>query len=246
MMRQSINKNKLYLYLFFLIFLSSIFNFQILENYKDNFSIKKININGLSLHEKKIVEDELNNLKNKNIFKLDKKIILEKLNKFNFLEKIYVKKAMPSSININLENADVNIQESNINLQKTNILGKTLRNGKSFYIGQNGKFINSDQLLEKNITASVFGDFSISDFLILQEILKNLQVENKKIEKYFYYKNKRWDILFFNGLTLKLPPKNIEKSVRIYKQLFDSDNLVNKKIVDLRVNNQIILTNNNE
>ena len=232
MMRQSINKNKLYLYLFFLIFLSSIFNFQILENYKDNFSIKKININGLSLHEKKIVEDELNNLKNKNIFKLDKKIILEKLNKFNFLEKIYVKKAMPSSININL--------------QKTNILGKTLRNGKSFYIGQNGKFINSDQLLEKNITASVFGDFSISDFLILQEILKNLQVENKKIEKYFYYKNKRWDILFFNGLTLKLPPKNIEKSVRIYKQLFDSDNLVNKKIVDLRVNNQIILTNNNE
>ncbi len=232
MMHQSINKNKLYLYLFFLIFLSSIFNFQILENYKDNFSIKKININGLSLHEKKIVEDELNNLKNKNIFKLDKKIILEKLNKFNFLEKIYVKKAMPSSININL--------------QKTNILGKTLRNGKSFYIGQNGKFINSDQLLEKNITASVFGDFNISDFLILQEILKNLQVENKKIEKYFYYKNKRWDILFFNGLTLKLPPKNIEKSVRIYKQLFDSDNLVNKKIVDLRVNNQIILTNNNE
>ena len=53
MMHQSINKKKLYLYLFFFIFLSSIFNFKILENYKDYFSIKKININGLSYNEKK-------------------------------------------------------------------------------------------------------------------------------------------------------------------------------------------------
>ena len=232
MMHQSINKNKLYLYLLFLIFLSSIFNFKILENYKDYFSIKKININGLPYNEKKIIEDELNNLKNKNIFKLDEEMILEKLHKFNFLEKIYVNKVMPSSININLV--------------KTSILGKTWRDGKSFYIGQNGKFINSDQIFEKNINTSIFGDFNISDFLNLQKILTNLQIENNKIEKYFYYQNKRWDILFFNGLTLKLPSKNIENSVKIYKQLFDNDNLVNKKIVDLRVPNQIILTNNNE
>ena len=231
-MLQSINKYKLYLYFFFFISLSSIFNFQILENYKNKFSITKININGLSYNEKKIIETELNNFKNINILKLDKEIIFEKLNKFNFLERIYVNKVLPSTININLT--------------KTDIIGKTIRNGKNFYIGQNGKFINSEQLLEKNITTNVFGDFNTDEFLNLQKILKNHQVNFKKIENYFYFKNKRWDLLFSNGVTLKLPPKNIEKSVQIYKQLSNNGNLMNTKIIDLRVHNQIVLTNKNE
>ena len=52
-MPQLISKYKLYLYFFFLIFLSSIFNFQILDNYNDKFSLKNININGLPYNEKK-------------------------------------------------------------------------------------------------------------------------------------------------------------------------------------------------
>ena len=231
-MLQSINKYKIYFYLFLLIFLSSIFNFQILEKYKDKFRIKKVNINGLSYNEKKLLEKELNYLKNINIFKLDEEKILEKLYKFNFLEKIYVNKVMPSSINFNLA--------------KTTILAKTLINGEKFYIGQNGKFINSYQLLEKNITTSVFGEFDIDQFLGLQEILKKSQIDKNKIEKYYYFKNKRWDLFFFNGLTLKLPSKNIEESIRIYKQLYEDDNLVNIKIVDLRVPDQIIITKKHE
>ena len=231
-MPHSINKYKLYLYLLFFIFLSTIYNFQILENYNDKFTLKKININGLSYNEKKIVKKELSNLKNINIFKLDKDKILEKLYKFNFLESIYVNKVMPSSININLK--------------KTTILGKTLRNDKIFYIGQNGKFINSDQLLEKKITAMVFGDFNIDEFLNLQSIIENHHLDFDKIEKYYYFKNKRWDLLFSNGLTLKLPSKNIDKSIKIYTKLFNNNKLTNTKIVDLRVHNQIILTNHNE
>ena len=68
-MPQSISKNKLYLYFLIFIFLSSIFNFQILENYQDKFSLKNININGLSYNEKKNIQNELNKLKNTNIFK---------------------------------------------------------------------------------------------------------------------------------------------------------------------------------
>ena len=55
-MHQSISKYKLYLYFFFLIFLSSIFNFQILDNYHDKFSLKNVNINGLSYNEKKNIQ----------------------------------------------------------------------------------------------------------------------------------------------------------------------------------------------
>ena len=101
-MLQSISKYKLYLYLFFLIFLSSIFNFKFLENFQDKFSLKSINIIGISYEEKKNIEKELNKLINTNIFKIKEDKVLEILTNFNFLESINVKKVIPSSININL------------------------------------------------------------------------------------------------------------------------------------------------
>ena len=231
-MHLSISKYKLYLYLFFLIFLSSIFNFKFLENYYDKFSLKSINISGVSYEEKKNIEKELYNLENINIFKITEDKILEKLTKFNFIESINVKKIIPSSININLS--------------KTSILGKTFINGENFYIGKNGKFINSNQIFEQYKTATVFGEFEINQFLNLYNILKNQKLEIVNIEEYYYFKNRRWDLVFSNGLILKLPSKNIMDSIKIYKQLIDNDDLSNIKIIDLRVINQIIMTNQNE
>ena len=227
-----INKYKLYLYLFFFIFLTSIFNFKVLDNYQEKFSLKKIHIYGLSYNEKQNVEIELNKLKNINIFKLTEDRVLRILKKFNFLENIYVNKVIPSTININLS--------------KTLIIGKTLRNGEYFYIGKNGNFINSNQLNETINIPLVFGEFRIEEYIDLQNILSENEVDVQNIKKYFYYKNKRWDLVFSNKLTLMLPSQNVAKSIKIYKKLLDSDNLINKKIIDLRITNQIILTNNNE
>ena len=87
-MLRSINKYKLYLYLFFLIFLSSIFNFKFLENYQDMFILKNININGVSYKEKKYIEEELYKLKNTNIFKITENKVLDILTKFNFIDSL--------------------------------------------------------------------------------------------------------------------------------------------------------------
>ena len=231
-MLQSISRLKLYLYLLFFVFLSSIFNFKLIENFQDRFILKQVNINGLSNNEKKIIESELSNFQNINIFKLSEDKLIESLDKFNFLENISVNKIIPSTININLS--------------KTSILGKTILNGEKFYIGENGKFINSNQLFEKNDVATVFGNFKIDEYLNLLKILKDHNLNINTIKKYYYYKNKRWDILFSNELTLMLPSKNIENSIKIYKKLLDNGNLINTKIVDLRIINQIILTKNNE
>ncbi len=231
-MLQSISKYRLYLYLFFFIFLSSVFNFQFLKNYHDRFSLKVININGLSINEKKNLEIDLKNFKNINIFELSEDKVLQTLNKYKFLENIYVNKIIPSTININLT--------------KTAILGKTFIDGENFFIGKNGKFINSNQLTEKNKVPEIFGDFKINDFLNLQKILNIHDLEVNKIEKYYYFKNKRWDLLFSDGLTLMLPSKDIEKSIMIYKEMLINNNLINTKTIDLRVTNQIILTNKNE
>ena len=231
-MLQLTNKNKLYLYLFFLIFLSSIFNFKFLESYQNKFILKKINITGLSYDEKKLIEIELNNFKNINIFKLSEEKIFRTLNNFNFLENIHVKKIIPSTLNISLS--------------KTKIVGKTIKNGKSFYIGGNEKLISSSQIFESKSVPSVFGEFKLNEYVELQNILIKYQLHWNMTEKYFFYKNKRWDISFKNGITLKLPSKNKSKSIKIYKQLLDNGILLNTKIVDLRVPDQIILTNYNE
>ncbi len=231
-MLRSINKYKLYLYLFFLIFLSSIFNFKFLENYQDMFILKNININGVSYKEKKYIEEELYKLKNTNIFKITENKVLDILTKFNFIDSIYVNKVIPSSININIS--------------KTDILAKTFINGEVFYIGKNGKFINSHQIFEQYKTATVFGEFEIKEFLNLYNILNNQKLEIGNIEQYYYFKNRRWDLVFSNKLVLKLPSKNKSDSIKIYKQLLNNDNLTNIKIVDLRVINQIIMTNINE
>ena len=227
-----INKHKLYLYLFFFIFLTSIFNFKVLDNYQEKFSLKKIYIYGLSNIEKQNIEIELNKLKNINIFKLNEDRVLKTLKKFNFLESIYVNKVIPSTININLS--------------KTLIIGKTLRNREYFYIGKNGNFIKPDQLNETINLPSVFGDFTIEEYIDLQNLLSENGVDVQNVEKYFYYKNRRWDLLFSNKLTLMLPAKKVEESIKVYKKLLDNKNLINIKIIDLRVSNQIILTNNNE
>ena len=231
-MLRSINKYKLYLYLFFLIFLSSIFNFKFLENYQDMFILKNININGVSYKEKKYIEEELYKLKNTNIFKITENKVLDILTKFNFIDSIYVNKVIPSSININIS--------------KTDILAKTFINGEVFYIGKNGKFINSHQIFEQYKTATVFGEFEIKEFLNLYNILNNQKLEIGNIEQYYYFKNRRWDLVFSNKLVLKLPSENKSDSIKIYKQLLNNDNLTNIKIVDLRVINQIIMTNINE
>tara|TARA_A100001015_G_scaffold106981_1_gene118712 strand:+ start:309 stop:1004 length:696 start_codon:yes stop_codon:yes gene_type:complete len=231
-MLPSISKHKFYLCLIFFIFLSSIFNFNLFNNYQNKFILKNIIISGLPNHEKKMVEKELYNFYNKNIFKLSEDKVIESLNKFNFLENIYINKIIPSSINIKLS--------------KTDILAKTLINGEEFYIGKNGKFITSDQLFEKKEKPIVFGNFKIDNFVNLYENLSKNKINPAKIEKYYYFKNKRWDLLFSNGHTLMLPSKNVEESMQIYKKLLKSKKLINTKIVDLRVPNQIILTNNNE
>jgi len=166
------------------------------------FRLKTINIKGVSYNERINIEEELNKLKNTNIFKINEIKVFKKLATFNFIDGIYVKKIFPSSININLS--------------MTTILGKTFLNGEEFYIGKNGKFINSNQFFEKYKTATVFGTFEVKEFLDLYNILNSQQLEINEIDYYYYFKNRRWDLVFSNGLTLKLPAKNKKDSIKIF------------------------------
>ena len=109
-------------------------------------------------------------------------------------------------------------------------------------MGKNGKLIPSFQIDNIYELPTIFGNFSISEFLILQNIFKKNQIDINKIKKYFYHKNKRWDLEDVNGITIMLPSKKIVNSLKIYNSLIENNKIKKLRIIDLRIPNQIVLT----
>tara|TARA_B100001013_G_C24619089_1_gene446431 strand:+ start:1099 stop:1794 length:696 start_codon:yes stop_codon:yes gene_type:complete len=227
-MPRSINKKKIYFYLFILLFLSTTFNFSFVENIRKSKLLNKIDIEGLNKKEQEILKNELSMFLNKNIFLLDESEILKKLDAFKFFDKVYIQKILPSTINVLVK--------------KTRILGITYIDGKKYFVGKNGKLIPSFQIDNIYELPTIFGNFSVSEFLILQNIFKKNQIDINKIKKYFYHKNKRWDLEDVNGITIMLPSKKIVNSLKIYNSLIENNKIEKLRIIDLRIPNQIVLT----
>ena len=227
-MPRSINKKKIYFYLFILLFLSTTFNFSFVENIRKSKLLNKIDIEGLNKKEQEILKNELSMFLDKNIFFLDESEILKKLDAFKFFDKVYIQKILPSTINVLVK--------------KTRILGITYIDGKKYFVGKNGKLIPSSQIDSIYALPTIFGNFSISEFLILQNIFKKNQIDINKIKKYFYHKNKRWDLEDVNGITIMLPSKKIINSLKIYNSLIENNKIEKLRIIDLRIPNQMVLT----
>ena len=227
MMHQSINKKKIYFYLLILIFLSTIFNLNVINLLKNTNLVKSIEIEGISKKEQNLLRNELQIFFNKNIFFIEKNKIISVLNKFNFLKDFNIQKIFPSKLVITAE--------------KTKFLGTTFINGKKFYIGNNEKFTPANEIeKEKNLPA-VFGKFSIKEFLELQNVLLEEKSDLNKVEKYFYHMSRRWDLQKNNGLIVMLPPKNISESLKIYNKLKNSNKLNSAKILDLRIPERVVI-----
>ena len=228
-MHLSINKKRIYFYIICLLFITSISNQKIFHNFKNFFLIKKININ--------LDKPELNNkillnldyLIDKNILFLNKKNFLTKISSINYLENIKIEKNYPSTI----------IFSAN----KTKLLASTFINQKKYYIGENNQFISAEDInISKNLP-TIFGKFNISEFIDLQNELNNQNIDQSSILKYFFHKNKRWDLYYPNNKIIMLPNKNITKAITLYKK-FETENKIGPDtIIDLRIENRLVLTN---
>ena len=228
-MHLSINKKRIYFYIICLFLITSITNQEILSNFKKLFLIKKININ--------LDKPELNNkillnldyLIDKNILFLNKKNFLTKISSINYLENIKIEKNYPSTI----------IFSAN----KTKLLASTFINQKKYYIGENNQFISAEDInISKNLP-TIFGKFNISEFIDLQNELNNQNIDQSSILKYFFHKNKRWDLYYPNNKIIMLPNKNITKAITLYKK-FETENKIGPDtIIDLRIENRLVLTN---
>ena len=227
-MLQSISKKRIYFYLLILFFLSSTFNFNIISKFKKLNLVSHINIVGLNEKEKNILEKNLEVFINKNIFLISREEVRKRLNNNNFLDNYNIIKILPSKILVKVK--------------KTKFVGKTILDGEKFYIGKNGKLTKIFLVESEYNLPQVFGNFKVHEFLNLQEILNSNGFNIQKIKNYYYFKSNRWDIKNNDDVILKLPSKNIQYALKNYQSLLRSSKSIDGKLIDLRIKNKIILT----
>ena len=208
-MPQSINKKKIYFYLVSFLFISTIFNNNIISNLKNVFKITEVKVENTK---KEINDNILSNtsfLLGENIFFVNKNFLIEKFNKLNFIESISIKKKYPSIINIQTK--------------QTNLIAFTYLDQKKYFVGQNGNFILAKQISNKKKLPIIFGKFEPDDYIFLQKELLSQKIDLNEITRYYFHKNKRWDLYFENNILVKLPEKNIFEAIKLYK-IFKSKN----------------------
>ena len=227
-MHLSINKKKIYFYLFTFVFINTLFNINQISKFSNIFKLEYININGLNLDEESSLRNDLELFKNQNIFLIKNNQIYSILDDLKQIESFKVKKIFPSKLNIDVK--------------KTTYIGKTMKNGKVYFIGNNKKFIEQKKINIQPNVPFVFGNFSIEEFLILQNNLKDNNFNLDEFKSYYYYKNGRWDLNKKDNITIKLPFTNDEQSLKQYKILEDEGKIYKNSIVDLRVPKKIIIS----
>jgi cell division septal protein FtsQ len=222
MMHQRTNR-KIIIYLFLFAVLASVNNFKYIN--LQLFKIDLINISGLNDVENSNLYEKIKNYKKKNIFFIDNLEISKNINSNNLVEKFWVFKEYPSTININLI--------------KTNFLGITKFNNIDYLIGSNGKLIKkrNDQIIDLPF---IFGSVDANDFLILKEILDKSNFELSNIESFYYFKSNRWDIKTKKGLIIRLPSEINVNLLNKVSQIMQDENFKNIRFLDFRQENQII------
>ena len=228
-MLQSINKKKIYFYLVSFLFISTIFNNDLISNSKNIFEIREVEVENVK---KEISENILSNtsfLKGENIFFVNKNFLIERLNKLNFIENINIKKKYPSTINIIT--------------QETSLIGITYIDQKKHFVGLNGKFIFEKDIINKKKLPVIFGKFNPDEFILLQKELLKQKVNLSHINRYYFHKNKRWDLYFKNNIIVQLPNKNYSKAIELFREFKISNKIASDTIIDLRVENRLILKN---
>tara|TARA_X000000950_G_scaffold259990_1_gene328924 strand:+ start:623 stop:1297 length:675 start_codon:yes stop_codon:yes gene_type:complete len=214
---------KILLYFFLLIILGTFNNHFLIK--VELPKLKNIEVLGLNEDINQKIANDLIFLKFQNLFFLKSPQIKKIIDTNNSVENYTVFKEFPSTIVIKIE--------------ETKIYGNLYKNGSNYFFGSNGKLIKSEN--KKKDKPFLFGDFTSKEFLNLKKIIDKSKLEYSDIKNIYFFNSKRWDIELRNGLLIKLPEKKLLESLNLSIELILSNKFKNIKIIDTRVNNQVIL-----
>ena len=216
-------KNKIIIYVLFLLILST--TNEKFTNNQNTYSskIKQINIEGLSNTYNKKIFGELNDLFYKNIFQVSKKEIQNVINEYNIIHQYSIKKIYPSTININIK--------------PTKFVARLSSNDQ--LIGENGKLIEDKDNIDK--LPYIFGEFNSKDFLAFKRNIVQSKFAFIKLKTLYFFPSNRWDILTDDDILIKLPQDNIPKSLNLAYKIISSNDFKNISLIDLRMKNHLII-----
>ena len=221
MPQQKSRKILIYIFLFLII---GTFNNKNLV--KTNFiKLNTITVTGLEEKNNIDLANKLNFFKFDNLIFLDKSQITEIIDSNLLVEKFFVFKKYPSTLQVEIK--------------KTEFLAQTKKENKNFFLGSNGKLIRTFNL--RSDIPFIFGEFKNNDFFKLKKAVDETNFRYDQIKKLFFYKSGRWDIEMNNGLLIKLPRKGIKESLKLLIIFMDQNKKKIIKEVDLRQNKQIII-----
>ena len=214
---------KILIYIFLLILVGSINNIS-LNNLKFH-DIRNISIVGLDIKDKLILLKKINNLNLGNIFLINKNNLINEVELNSLVEKYFIFKRYPSSIEINIE--------------KTKFLAKINKKGKIFYLGSNGKFTRYDY--SDNQLPFIFGNPDVIEFFDIKKIIDQSQISYEEIKNFYFFSSKRWDLELKDNTIIKLPNKNKKFALKFALEFLHNKELKDNRIIDARIENQIIL-----
>ena len=214
-------KKKIYFYIFFLILLSTPLNLKYDSFFKEVFKIKNIKI-----IPNEFVFEEVYNLLNQNIFKLNKSSLKNFLNKYTYLKSIEIKKIYPDTL-------EVLVTKSSPIAIINNQLSFT-------YLGDNGKVFKENK--EYSSIPILKGEIDIPNAIVVLNLLNNSLYKLENIKEIIFFPTNRINIILNDSKILKFPInidlKYINKTHNFLKTL-----KTEKKVIDFRILGKIILKN---
>jgi len=216
-------KNKIIIYLLFLIILSTTSAKFINDQKRLSLSISKINITGLSEKKNSEILNNLNNLLYKNIFVISEDEVRKILEKHNIIQEFNIKKIYPSTLNIEIK--------------RTKFIAR-VSNNSQYLVGDNGKLIEDKS--NNELLPYIFGEFNSDDFLSFKKNIEKSVFSFSNLKELSFFPSGRWDILTDRDILIKLPQEHIIESLNLSKKLVNNDNFKDYKFIDLRIKNHLV------
>ena len=220
---QQRKSKKILIYFFLLLVVGSINNINFNDLKLQN--VNNINIDGLDIEDKLILLKKINNFNLNNIFFISKSDLINEIESNSLVEKYFIFKRYPSSIDINIE--------------KTKFLAKINKNGQVFFLGSNGKFTKND--FSNNQLPYIFGSPKVIEFFDIKEVIDKTKITYKEIKNLYFYPSRRWDLELRNNIIIKLPKDNTNLALNLALEFLYKEEFKDVKMIDARIENQIIL-----
>mgnify|MGYP006098148143 FL=1 len=224
-MHQSIDKkNKIIIYLVFLLILSTSSGKLLEKQKRYTLKINNIKVFGLTLAKNLEIQNDLNSILYQNIFFIGKEEIKKIIDKHNIIEEYNIKKIYPSSLKIVIKPAKFLAKITNVN---------------NLIVGSNGKLISGEK--SDKILPNIFGEFHSKKFLEFKNDIELSKFNFDEVKTIYFFSSNRWDILTIDDILIKLPENEVSESLNRAYKIIANINFKGKNIIDLRVKGHLIV-----